>query len=136
MVDITIDFPGGARVDARIGPYTLQTDQPQPEGEGTAPSPFATFLAALGACAGYYVLSFCQQRNLPTEGLRLIQHAEMDPTTHLVSKVSLAIQLPAGFPDKYKAAVIRAAQHCKISQQFEHPPIIEVSAETVELALA
>lgn len=101
-----------------------------------APAPFATFLAAFGACAGYYVLSFCQKRNLPTEGLRLIQHADFDPTTHLVSKVSFAIQLPAGFPDKYKAAVTRAAEQCKISQQFEHPPIVEVSAVTLELALA
>lgn len=135
-MEIVVDFPGGGRVDTHFGPYTLKTDQPRPGGEGTAPSPFDMFLAALGACAGFYVLSFCRQRNLPTAGLRLIQRVEMDPLTHLASKVSLTIQLSADFPDNYKAAVTRAAQQCKISQQFAHPPLIEVSAETPELALA
>jgi ribosomal protein S12 methylthiotransferase accessory factor len=139
-VEIVVDFPGGVRVDTHVnthlGSYTLKTDQPPPGGEGTAPSPFDMFLAALGACAGFYVLSFCRQRNLPTAGLQLIQRVEMDPITHLAGKVSLTIQLPADFPDKYKAAVTRAAQQCKISQQFEHPPIVEVSTETLVLALA
>jgi ribosomal protein S12 methylthiotransferase accessory factor len=135
-MELVIDFPGGVRVDAHFGSYTINTDQPRPEGEGIAPSPFATFLAALGACAGYYVLSFCRQRNLSTEGLRLLQHVETDPETHLVSKVTLTIQLPPGFPEKYTGAVTRAAEQCKISRQFEHPPSVEVSAETVERALA
>ena len=112
-MEIVVDFPGGVRVDTHLGPFTLKTDQPRPGGEGTAPSPFDMFLAALGACAGFYVLSFCQQRSLPTVGLLLIQRVEMDPITHLASKVLLTIQLPAEFPDKYKAAVTRAAQQCK-----------------------
>lgn len=135
-MDLVIDFPGGVRVDAHFGPYTVTTDQPPPGGAGTAPTPFSMFLAALGTCAGYYVLSFCQQRQLPTRGLRLLQHAEFDPSTHLVSNVAFTIQLPPGFPEKYEAAITRAAEQCKISRQFEHPPSILVSTETVEHALA
>jgi len=56
-MEMIIDFPGGARVDAHFGPYTVATDQPPAGGgEGSAPTPFAVFLASLGTCAGIYVL--------------------------------------------------------------------------------
>ena len=32
-MEMVIDFPGGARVDAHFGPYTVSTDQP-PSGGG------------------------------------------------------------------------------------------------------
>jgi putative redox protein len=74
IMEMVIDFPGGAAVDAHFGPYTVQTDQPPAGGgAGAAPTPFAMFLASLGTCAGIYVLGFCRQRGLPTEGIRIIQ---------------------------------------------------------------
>ena len=64
-MEMVIDFPGGARVDAHFGPHTVNTDQsPRGGGEGSAPEPFALFLASLGTCAGVYVLNFCRQRGL------------------------------------------------------------------------
>ena len=65
-MEMIIDFPGGARVDAHFGPYTVNTDQPPAGGgQGSAPTPFAVFLSSLGACAGIYVLGFCKQRCQP-----------------------------------------------------------------------
>ena len=125
-MDMTIDFPGGLQVDAHFGSYTVSTDQPRPYGAGSAPTPFATFLASIGTCAGIYVLSFCQQRGLPTEGIRIVQSLESNPFTGLVSKVLLDIQLPASFPEKYKSAVIRAADQCAVKKHFENPPSFEV----------
>ena len=69
MNEFVIDFPGGARVDAHFGPYTVKTDQPPSGGgQGSAPAPFSLFLASIGTCAGIYVLGFCRQRGLPTDG--------------------------------------------------------------------
>ena len=130
-MNMVIDFPGGLRVDANFGPYTVSTDQPAPYGSGSAPTPFATFLASIGTCAGIYVLSFCQQRGIPTDGVRIKQSLEADPRTGLVSKVLLDIQLPPEFPEKYKTAVIRAADQCAVKKHFEHPPSFEISASTV-----
>jgi len=74
-----IDFPGGARVDAHFGNFVIPTDQPRSGGgEGSAPTPFVTFLSTIGTCAGIYVLGFCRQRGLPTEGIRLVQQMRMD----------------------------------------------------------
>jgi ribosomal protein S12 methylthiotransferase accessory factor len=123
-----IDFPGGARVDAHFGSFTVKTDQPP---ASTAPTPFALFLASIGTCAGIYVLGFCQQRGLSTEGIRIIQRMHSNPFTGMVQKVDLEIQLPTSFPEKYRDAVIRSAELCAVKKHFEEPPQFEVTTKTV-----
>lgn len=126
-MEMVIDFPGGARVDAHFGPFTVSTDQPaKAGGEDSAPTPFALFLASLGTCAGIYVLGFCRQRGLSTDGIRLVQTMGHDPVTGKLSRVDLDIQVPADFPEKYHEALIRAASQCAVKKQLEHPPVIEV----------
>jgi len=122
-MEMVISFPGGARVDAQFGSFTVKTDQPpQGGGEGSAPTPFATFLASLGTCAGIYVLGFCRQRGLPTDGIRLTQRLGVDPATGLVAKVELDIHVPPSFPEKYHAALIRSAEQCAVKKLLESPP--------------
>ncbi len=126
-MEMLIDFPGGDRVDAHLGPYTVMTDQPGPHGEpGVAPTPFSLFLASIGTCAGIYVLGFCKQRNLPTEGMRIIQRAERNPLTGMIENVALEIQVPAGFPEKYLPALIRSAEQCAVKKHIETPPAFKV----------
>jgi len=73
-MQIELSFPGGDRVDAHFGGFTVPTDQPSPQsGRGSAPAPFALFLTSIATCAGIYVLRFCQERGLPTEGLRMLR---------------------------------------------------------------
>jgi ribosomal protein S12 methylthiotransferase accessory factor len=126
-MEMVIDFPGGARVDAHFGPFTVMTDQaPQGGGEGSAPTPFALFLASLGTCAGIYVLGFCRQRGLPAEGIRLVQRMGFNPASGKLDRVDLDIQVPAAFPEKYHEALIRAASQCAVKKLLEQPPAIEV----------
>jgi putative redox protein len=128
-MEMTIDFPGGARVDAHFSGLIVPTDQPpQGGGQGSAPTPFDTFLASIGTCAGIYVLGFCRQRGISTEGIRLIQRIEHDPATGMVTFIELEILLPNEFPEKYKQAVILAADQCKVKKHLEHPPKIDVKA--------
>ena len=131
-MEMMIDFPGGARVDAHFGDLTLKTDQPPAGGgEGSAPSPFDTFLASIGTCAGIYVLGFCRQRGIPVEGVRIVQRAHHDPATGMVGKIDLEIQTPPGFPEKYLPALIRAADQCKVKKHLERPPKFEVYTKQV-----
>lgn len=132
-MEMVIDFPGGARVDAHFGPYTVRTDQPyQGGGQDSAPTPFATFLASVGTCAGIYVSGFCRQRGISTDGIRLVQRLEVNPLNGMVGKILLDIQLPPNFPEKYKAAVIRSADQCAVKKHFEQPPQFEINATTVK----
>ena len=131
-MEMIIDFPKGARVDAHFGPFTVKTDQGSPVGEGTAPAPFALFLASIGTCAGIYVLSFCQHRGLPTEDVRIVQRMYSNRMTGMVETVKLEIQVPPSIPEKYHKALIRAADQCAVKKHFENPPKFEIYTETVE----
>ena len=134
-MEMIIDFPGGARVDAHFGPYTVPTDQPpMGGGEGSAPTPFAVFLSSLGTCAGIYVLGFCRQRGLSTDGIRIIQRMYSNPMTGLVGKFELEIQVPPSFPEKYRPALIRSADQCAVKKHFENPPAFEIFTKEVEVA--
>jgi len=131
-MEIKVDFPGGDRVDAHFGPYTVMTDQPNEKGDaGSAPTPFSLFLASIATCAGIYVLGFCKQRNLPTEGLRIIQHSHKNPQTGMVESVDLEIQPPAGFPEKYLPSLIRSAELCAVKKHIEKPPVFKVYTQTL-----
>ena len=132
-MEMVIDFPGGARVDAHFGPYTVPTDQPpMGGGTGSAPTPFAVFLSSIGTCAGIYVLGFCSQRNLPTDGIRILQRVYSNPSTGLIDSVDLEIQVPPSFPEKYYQALVRSAEQCKVKQTLENPPKFNVYTQVKE----
>ena len=127
-MEMVVDFPGGARVDAHFRGHTVMTDQPpQGGGEDAAPMPYEVFLASIGTCAGIYILGFCRQRGIPTENIKIVQNYDVDMTTGLPRTVYLEIQLPSDFPEKYKPAVIRSAEQCKVKKTLEHPPVFEVT---------
>ncbi|MGW8224782.1 MAG: OsmC family protein [Anaerolineales bacterium] len=135
-MEMVIDFPGGAQVDAHFGPYTVKTDQPpMGGGEGSAPTPFALFLSSIGTCAGIYVLGFCRQRGLSTDGIRIIQRAHTDPATRMINKIDLEIQVPADFPQKYHESLIRSAELCAVKKHLENPPQFDVFTREVSLAV-
>lgn len=127
-MEMVIDFPGGAKVDAHFGSFTVRTDQPaMGGGDGSAPTPFALFLSSIGTCAGIYVLGFCKSRGLPTEGIRIVQRIQSDPGTGMISKINLDIQVPTGFPEKYLPSLVRSAELCAVKKHLETPPQFEVS---------
>ncbi len=127
-MDMQITFSGGKRVDATFLGKTIHTDQSEENGgNGSAPEPFAMLLASLGTCAGVYVLEFCRARNLPTEGISLVQHHDFHPVTHKLESVQIEIRLPASFPEKYRKAVQRAADLCAVKRTILDPPAFEVT---------
>ncbi len=131
-MDMIIDFPGAARVDAHFGPFTVSTDQPPAGGgRGMAPTPFAVFLSSLGTCAGIYVLGFCRQRNLPTENIRIVQRVHANPSTGLVDSVDMEIQVPPEIPEKYHKALILSAELCKVKQQMDAPPEFNITTRSI-----
>lgn len=131
MTDIEVTFPGGKRVDANLAGRVIRTDQPASlGGEDSAPAPFDLFLASIATCAGIYVLGFCQARNLSTEGLALRQRVDIDPETKLPRRVRIEIDLPHGFPERYRTAITRAAENCKVKKTIAAAPIFEVAAYT------
>lgn len=134
-MEMVIDFPGGARVDAHFGPYNIETDQPPiGGGEGSAPTPFAVFLSSIGTCAGIYVLGFCKQRGLSVDGIRIVQRIHTDPVTRMIGKVDLEIQVPPDFPEKYNDSLVRSAELCAVKKHLENPPEFDVFTKEIAFA--
>lgn len=116
-MDIQVTFPGGKRVDASFGGHVVHTDQPEDlGGSDGAPSPFDLFLASLATCAGIYIVGFCQARGLSTDGFSVRQQSHIDPKGQEPANVELTVSFPPDFPEKYKNAVIRAAEGCKVKK--------------------
>jgi putative redox protein len=44
-----------------------------------------------------------------------------------MGKISLEIQLPPEFPEKYKEAVIRSAEQCAVKKHLENPPKFSIT---------
>ncbi|HEY5731710.1 MAG TPA: OsmC family protein [Anaerolineales bacterium] len=130
-MEMIVDFPGGSRVDAHFGNFTMATDQPP---VASAPTPFAVFLSSIGTCAGIYVLGFCQQRGIPTEGIRIVQRVNSNPLSRMVDKIDLEIQVPSEFPDKYRDSLIRSAELCAVKKHLENPPAFDITTTKMEIA--
>lgn len=126
---IRVKLPGGLKVDVEMKGFTIFTDQPVDEGGGgSAPAPFDLFLASIAACAGFYVLSFCRERSIPTEGLDIAMTTEKPAGSKMIEKISIGIGLPQGFPEKYLRAVTRAAELCSVKAHIQKPPEFEIRA--------
>ena len=121
-----ITFDGGKVVTAHIHGHNIRTDQPLDNGGGnTAPAPFELYLASIGTCAGIYVKSFCDNRKIPTDKIKIIQRTEFSKETGLPVSITIDIQLPADFPEKYRASVISVAELCKVKKSIANPPVFK-----------
>jgi putative redox protein len=122
-----VTFDGGKVITAHLNGHIIKTDQSvKSGGQNSAPAPYDLFLASIGTCAGIYVKSFCDQREIPSENIRIIQTIEFDGQTRLPCNIKLEIQLPADFPEKYKTAVINAAELCAVKKTINNPPKFEI----------
>lgn len=118
-------------VKARYKGFEMITDQPEKAGgDNSALSPFDLFMVSIGTCAGWYVKSFCQQRNLSEEGIRLEQKTRFNPEKKLIDKIEIEIHLPADFPEKYREALIKAAGACTVKKHVLDAP--EFSIVTIK----
>lgn len=131
-MEMKITFPGGKKVNAEFNGMLIATDQTVEDGgEESAPNPFSYFLASLGTCAGIYILSFCQQRNIPTEGMSLTQQMEFsadESGRKRLSKLTMEIMLPPGFPEKYRTAIVKTAELCSVKKVIMNPPEFDITA--------
>jgi ribosomal protein S12 methylthiotransferase accessory factor len=126
-MEMKIFFEGKKKVNAEFNGQLIGTDQSaQAGGDGTAPAPFTLFLASIGTCAGIYVKSFCMQRNIPTDNITISQEMNYNYKTRLIDNIELKVNLPSDFPEKYRSAVINAANLCAVKEHLKNPPNIEV----------
>jgi putative redox protein len=129
-MEIRISFPGGQRVDAELNGFIVRTDQPKKYGgSDSAPAPFSLFLASIGTCAGIYVLSFCEERKIPIEGVYLVQrlgYGKREDGKTFIDKIVVEIIVPPSFPERYHKALIKVVDQCAVKKAIMNPPKFEI----------
>jgi len=132
---MTISFPGGKRVDVLYGDFLIRTDQAKESGgDASAPEPYDLFLASLVACAGIYILSFCDRRGIPLEGIEIRQSWERDEEKRRMARIRIEVETPPGFPVKYHKALERAVHQCAVKKTILDPPEFIVRASSRDAA--
>lgn len=125
--ELKVVFGDNYRIDVDFKGFTVKTDQPVRDGgDGTAPSPFDYFLVSLAACAGYYGLAFCRERQISTEGLGVTMTAERGEVSKMIDKITVVVDLPRGFPEKYRLALTKAVDHCTVKAHIQRAPQFEI----------
>lgn len=107
------------KVDVNYRGMIIKTDQPEiAGGDGSAPSPMDLFFASIAACAGFYAKSFCLQRNIPYDGIKISQIMQRNEETRLIDNITINISLPSDFPQKYKDALIKSVEACAVKKHI------------------
>lgn len=131
-MDMEVYLTGNKKVEVSYKGFSIKTDQPETAGgDNSAPSPFDLFLSSLGACAGFYALAFCQQRNIETKNIKLILGFERNKEMKMVTGINIDISVPKEFPDKYKESVIRAVEQCTVKKHLYDPPKFEIRVKNI-----
>lgn len=130
-MEMQVTFDAGMKVNAHFDGFEVKTDQPVANGgEGSAPDPYSYFLTGLLTCAGFYVLRFCQTRELSTDGIVLNLVNDWNREKGCPDKINIDITVPTTFPPKYRKALVRAIQECSVKKTLNNPPEIIVNTQT------
>ncbi len=114
-----ITFEGNKKVKVRVKDFDIWTDQPKEQGgDSSAPTPIDLFLASLGSCSGVFVLNFLKQHALP-ENVYLTLEPVWNINDYVIDKINVIIHTPAGFPEKYKHALIEVAKRCLVARHVK-----------------
>ena len=133
-MEMNISLGPEHKITARWDGFEVTTDQPPSQGgQGSAPTPFDLFLVSLGTCTAYYVLDFCRIRDIPTDGVKMVQRLITSEDGKEEKAIEMEIILPPEFPAKYEKAVVRAAGMCHVKKTILDPPEITLSARRAQV---
>lgn len=125
-IDITL--LENLKMTASFEGHLVSCDQPiSNKGEGAAPSPFDYFLASTALCAGYFIKSYCQTRNISTEGIKITQDNVKDPENKFKHTFHINVEVPSHFSDKDREGIQRSIEGCTVKKAIQSVPDFIVS---------
>ncbi len=126
---IEVNLLEGQQLQANFGEHQITSDQSiAVGGRAEHPEPFDYFLASMPLCAAFYMRKFCQQRDISTDGLRIVQNNEnISEDDNYKKKITLEVTLPEGFPKKYNKAILAAANTCTVKKVIQAMPEFDIA---------
>lgn len=112
-------------VATEIDGYVIATEPPVAAGgSGLYPPATRMVVAAMLNCSFSEMKAFCIKREIPLEGLELRFHGTVEGGVY--TSMNYDVQLPEGFPDKYKESVGRVFDACSVKKIMMNLPEIQV----------
>jgi len=126
---IEVNLLDGQQLQANFGEHQIISDQSiAVGGKAEHPEPFDYFLVSMPLCAAFYMRKFCQQRDISTTGLKIVQNNEnISEEDSYKKKITLEVTLPDGFPNKYNKAILAAANTCTVKKVIQAMPEFDIA---------
>ena len=134
MTQISVGHVGGDRYRIEVRGHEIWVDQPVDDGgEDTAPTPTELFVAGLASCVAFYGGRFLGRHGHSEEGFGVecdFVFATDRPAR--VVRIALRVNLPAGFPEGRRKALLSVVEHCTVHNTLHQPPEVTISLETLD----
>jgi uncharacterized OsmC-like protein len=124
-MEVRVGHLGDAQFEITARGHRVYCDQPAEAGgydEGMTPPEF--FLAAVGACAGYYAAQYLRAAQLPEPGLEVRVSASKAKAPARLEDLRISIHYPHALEARHQEGLRAAAQRCLIHNTLRHPPRI------------
>lgn len=126
-MNIDITLLEGQKLQANFGKHQIISDQSvSAGGDESYPEPFDYFAASMPLCAAFYIRKFCDSRGISTEGIKLTQENSNIGEDKYHKRFAISVTLPEGFPDKYKKALLAAANTCTVKKVIQAMPEFDI----------
>jgi len=120
-IDVTLNE--GQELEASFNNFKIKADASLSNGgKELSPEPADYFFVSLALCGAFYARSFCDTRGINTEGLKITQNNISSAENKYQKNISLKINLPKDFPDKYKKGIMAAVKSCTVKKIIESHP--------------
>ncbi len=129
-MELKVTLEGNKKVSTQVGDHLIMTDQPEKlGGTGTAPAPYDLFLASIATCAGFYVQSYCDNKNIDTSGIEITLSVKRDEKKAINGFIT-TIHVPDTLPEKLHGVLRKVAAQCAVKKTIMNNP--EFIVETVK----
>lgn len=130
-MELKVTLEGNKKVSTKIGDHVIMTDQPEKNGgSNSAPAPYDLFLASIATCAGFYVQSYCDNKDLDASGIEISLTVKRDDKQAINGFIT-TIHVPETIPEKLHGALKKVAQQCAVKKTIMTNP--EFVVETKHL---
>jgi ribosomal protein S12 methylthiotransferase accessory factor len=130
-MELKVTLEGERRVAARVGNHVVVTDQPVKDGgNDTAPAPYDLFMASIATCAGFYVQSYCQNKNIDCSGIEITMAPQRETENGPISGFVTTIHVPASLPERLHPVLKKVAAQCAVKKTILNAPTFVVETVT------
>ena len=108
-----------------VGPHLLTSDEPDPAGTDTGPSPYNLLAAALGSCTSMTLTMYARRKDWPLESITVVLrhdkiHAEDCADCEMkegkVDRIERAIELGGPLTEEQRDRLLEIAEKCPVTR--------------------